>query len=168
MSEEKLEQNQREQPMTTNGKVIITAITAGVLWGLLGYMAYFFNFTKLGPALVLGPWAVGEWKDEVIGQFIGILFIAGLSIPVAFIYKVVLAKIPNMLVGVGYGIALWFLVFYVLNPLFPDLKSVSELGMNTNITTICLYSLYGVFIGYSISFDYEEMNRQKAEPNYSK
>ncbi|MFP3489296.1 YqhR family membrane protein, partial [Staphylococcus sp. SIMBA_130] len=45
-------------------------------------------------------------------------------------------------------------------PMFIDLPTITKLDRNTVITTICLYLLYGVFIGYSISFEYHE-NQQK-------
>ena len=62
--------------------------------------------------------------------------------------------------GILYGVVLWLIVFYGVNPLLPNLESVSHLERNTIITTLCLYILYGVFIGYSISFETQEMNRQ--------
>ncbi|OZM57641.1 hypothetical protein CIB95_04520 [Lottiidibacillus patelloidae] len=167
MAKEKLEQNQQEQPMSPLVKAMITGVVGGIFWSLLGYVAYIFSFTKLGPALVLQPWAVGDWKTGVLGQFIGIVAIGVLSIPVALIYKGLFSKIEGMWLGIVYGVGLWALVFFIFNPLFQDLKSVKELGWSTNITTICLYILYGVFIGYSISFDYKEMNREKSSEMYS-
>jgi hypothetical protein len=160
MAKEKLEQNQQEQPMSPITKSIITGVVGGILWSLIGYVAYIFNFSKLGPSLVLQPWALGDWKSGVLGQFIGIAAIGLLSIPVALIYKGLFSKIEGMWLGIVYGAGLWALVFFILNPLFPDLQSVKELGWDTNITTVCLYILYGVFVGYSISFNYKETNRQ--------
>jgi hypothetical protein len=63
-----------------------------------------------------------------------------------------------MWVGIVFGAALWGLVFFILNPMFPNLQTVFELPRNTIVTTACLYILYGVFVGYSISFDYNELN----------
>jgi hypothetical protein len=160
MAKEQLEQNQREKPLSPVAKAIVTGVVGGIFWSLIGYLAYIFNFSKLGPALVLQPWGVGEWKSEVLGQFVGIAAIGLLSIPVALIYKGLFSKIEGMWLGMVYGVGLWAFVFFILNPLFPDLQSVKELGWDTNITSVCLYILYGVFIGYSISFDYKEMIRQ--------
>lgn len=76
-----------------------------------------------------------------------------------FLYRLVLQKINKIWAGVGFGLGLWLIVFYVLNPIFPGLKSVQNLDLNTIITSICLYVLYGTFIGYSISYEYAEQQR---------
>jgi hypothetical protein len=158
---EKLEQNRREEPMSLIMKVIVIGFIGGVLWSSLAYLTYIFNFTVLSPNLVLQPWAVGSWKDSVLGNFIGIFVIGLLSILVAFLYYGLLKRIQSIWAGIIFGLALFGLVFYVLNPLFPGLQSVTELDRNTVITTICFYILYGVFIGYSISFEANEMQNYK-------
>jgi uncharacterized membrane protein YagU involved in acid resistance len=127
-----------------------------VFWSLLGYLAYFFHFTELSPNMILLPWAIGDWKYGKTGNYIAIFLIGLLSILVALLYYAFFRKMKSMWVGIVYGVALWFIVFYVLNPLVPSLQSVSKLERNTIITTICLYILYGVFIGYSISFETQE------------
>lgn len=158
-NQQSLEQNQKDDPMSYNAKVATIGVVGGLLWSTLGYIAFFFNFARIGPALVLMPWALGNWKNGYIGQIVGIVVIALLSILVAFIYKLLLEKVNSMWAGAVYGIILWLIVFYLLNPIFPGLKSVANLDSNTIITTLCLYLLYGVFIGYSISFEYQELKR---------
>lgn len=66
-------------------------------------------------------------------------------------------KIHSMWVGAGYGIILWCIVFLLLNPLLTPVKPILNLSIDTIITTLCVFILYGTFIGYSISFDYLEM-----------
>ncbi|WP_347549653.1 YqhR family membrane protein [Pseudalkalibacillus hwajinpoensis] len=163
--DQELEQNKQEQPLSFASKVVTIGIAGGLFWGLIGYLTYLFKFTKVPPSLILSPWALGEWKNQHLGQWIGILAIGLISILVAFLYKVTLVKINNMLAGLVYGAVLWLIVFYLLNPMFSDLPSLMKLDKNTVITTICLYLLYGVFIGYSISFEYHE--NQQARVSYS-
>jgi Conserved membrane protein YqhR len=162
MSENKkqFEQNKRERPMSLLMKVMITGFVGGVFWSLLGYLAYFFHFTEISPNMILTPWGVGDWKYGKLGNYIAIFLIGLLSILVALIYYAVLKQIKGMWGGILYGVVLWLIVFYGVNPLLPNLESVSHLERNTIITTLCLYILYGVFIGYSISFETQEMNRQ--------
>lgn len=50
---------------------------------------------------------------------------------------------------------------FVFNPIFQDVRAVTELKSDTIITTICIYLLYGLFVGYSISFEYNELNSEK-------
>lgn len=155
-----LEQNKKEEPMSIMAKVMVIGLCGGIFWSLLGYLLYIFNFTKISPNLVLQPWALGDWKNGLYGQFMGIFIIGLLSIGVALLYYAVLRRFEKIWVSMIFGIALWGFVFFILNPIFPDLKSVWELGRNTNITTVCLYLLYGVFIGYSISFEVNDIQKQ--------
>ena len=138
-------------------KVAIIGLTGGLLWSFVAYMASIINLTEISPNLILQPWALGAWKDKPLGNFISILLIGVISIVVALVYFVALKKFKSMIAGIIYGLALWAVVFYLLNPIFPNLKTVKELEMNTVITTLCLYILYGVFVGYSISFEAAEL-----------
>ena len=156
-----LEQNKVEEPMSLVAKVVTIGLFGGIFWSLLAYLSYIFNFTVISPNLVLEPWAVGDWKDGVRGQFIGVAIIGVLSIGVALVYYAVLRKFQSIWIGLLYGAVLWGLVFLVLNPIFPDLKTVNHLDRNTIITTVCFYILYGVFIGYSISFETNELAHAK-------
>ncbi|MCZ0754659.1 YqhR family membrane protein [Anoxybacillus sp. J5B_2022] len=158
---QQLEQNQREQPMALWMKAAITGFVGGVFWSLLGYLAHFFHFTELSPNMILLPWKIGDWKYGKTGNYLAIFLIGVLSIVVALLYYVLLRKMKSMWVGIGYGLALWILVFYVFNPMLPGLRPVSQLERNTIITTICLYILYGLFVGYSISFEAQENEQQK-------
>ena len=156
-----LEQNKHDEPMSMPAKVVLIGLFGGLFWSLLSYLAYLFKFTEISPNLILQPWAAGDWKDRVLGQFIGIFIIGLISIGVAFLYYGVLRKFRNMWVGLLFGLVLWAIVFYVLNPIFPGLKTVNQLERNTIITTICFYILYGVFVGYSISFEQNEISAER-------
>ena len=155
-NEQQLEQNQQEEPMSYNGKVATIGFIGGLFWGLIGYFSFYFNFINFGPALALMPWALGDWKNTYIGQIVGIVVIALLSILVAFLYKIIFQKIFNIWLPILFGLGLWAVVFLLLNPIFPGLKSVNNLDINSIITSVCLYILYGLFIGYSISYEYAE------------
>ncbi|OIJ16860.1 hypothetical protein BKP37_04155 [Anaerobacillus alkalilacustris] len=153
---ENLEQNKREQQMSFNGTVASIGFFGGLIWSLVGYFAFFFNFIRVGPALVLMPFALGDWKNGYLGQLVGIALISFISIPISFLYRYILARFNSIWPGIGFGFVLWFIVFYFLNPIFPGLKPLVDLDLNSIITGICLYVLYGVFIGYSISYEYSE------------
>ncbi|WP_453995075.1 YqhR family membrane protein [Bacillus nitroreducens] len=156
-----LEQNKKDSEMSLMGKVVVIGLFGGIFWSLLSYFTYIFHFTELSPNLVLKPWILGDWKNRVLGQFIGIFVIGIISIGVALLYYALLKKFQSIWVGAAFGLVLWLIVFYVFNPIFPDIKTVAELERNTVITTICFYILYGVFIGYSISFEENEMRSER-------
>lgn len=158
MEEKQLEQNQQEKPMSFITLVVITGFIGGILWSALGYLGYVFNFTEIRPNVVLEPWALGNWKNKWQGTILSLILIGGFSILAALIYYSLLRKVTGLLGGIVYGLVIFLFVFFALNPLFPSMKPVQELSKNTIITSICLYVLYGTFIGYTIS--YEEQERQ--------
>lgn len=156
MSDSKLEQDKQETHSSFMSRVVGVGFFGGLIWAAFGFIAYYLNFSKVGPALVLAPWALGKWKTQWIGQLISILIIALLSILVAIAYRYAFAKIKSMLAGILYGVALWAIVFFLFHPIFPGLEPMNTIGKNTVTTTLCIYILYGVFVGYSISFEYNE------------
>ncbi|PMC39582.1 hypothetical protein CJ195_06600 [Bacillus sp. UMB0899] len=153
-----LEQNKKEEPMSVMGKSIVTGFAGGVFWSAIAYLAYILNFTEISPNLILQPFTLGDWKDGVLGNIISIIIIGLISVGAALVYYAILKRFDGMWLGILYGGALWGLVFFILNPIFPNVETVFELSRATIVTTLCLYILYGVFIGYSISFDYKEFN----------
>ncbi|KKK33327.1 hypothetical protein WQ57_25180 [Mesobacillus campisalis] len=160
-NEKRLEQNQHEKPMSFISMVIITGLVGGILWSSLALLAYVFNFTEIRPNVILEPWALGDWKKGWIGTVFSILSIGLISIGAAIVYYALLRKFDSLWVGALYGGALFLLVFYVLNPIFPGIKPFLELSRNTLITSACFYVLFGVFVGYSISFEEAERNGKR-------
>jgi len=154
---------QNEESVSFQSSVAIIGFAGGVIWSLLGYLAYFLNFTKVGPSMILMPWALGEWKHGQMGHWIGILVIGVISIGVAFLYRILLARVNKYWPGIFFGAVLWFIVFGWLHPLFENVKSIFVMDLNTLVTTLSLYVLYGLFIGYSISYEYYERTLNQVE-----
>jgi hypothetical protein len=157
MAQSKKSGKNENQSASFLAKVVVIGLVGGILWSFIAYLASIVNLTEISPNLILQPWTLGAWKDKTLGNFISILLIGVISIVAALIYFAALKRFKSILVGMVYGVALWAIVFYLLNPVFPNLKTVKELEMNTVITTLCLYILYGVFVGYSISFEAAEL-----------
>lgn len=146
----------RKKPMSFPMIVALTGLVGGILWGGIGYLAYVFNFSEIRPNIILEPWALGGWKEKGLGTAFSIVMIGFISIIAAFIYYFVLRKFKSIMVGIFFGIGLFLLVFFVLNPLFPGMPPLNELKRNTIVTSICLYILFGAFIGYSISYEEQQ------------
>lgn len=157
----KLEQNQREKPMSLLGMTVITGLFGGIFWSGVAYLAYLFEFTEIRPNVILEPWTLGDWKEGWLGTVISIFIIGMLSIGAALIYYFTLRKFTRLYVGIAFGLALFLLVFLVLNPIFPGIAPFTELKRNTIITSICFYILFGVFVGYSISYEEDEIKKMR-------
>jgi hypothetical protein len=160
-SDPRLEQNQSEKPLSFLATVMVTGFIGGVFWSGIAYICYLFSFTKIEPNIIFEPWAVGNWKEKWIGIVLSILAYGIISIGVALAYYILLRKTKSMWIGVGYGLALFLVVFLILTPLFPSIKSFTSIDIYTLITTACIYILYGVFIGYSISYEENELRHHE-------
>ncbi|WP_339064095.1 YqhR family membrane protein [Tepidibacillus marianensis] len=128
------------------------------MWGFFSLAAYYLQFTDVGPSMyakpILNPDYVLTWQ----GHFIGLSFFIVFTLIVSLLYAQFLTKYPSPWVGIGYGLILWGLVFYVFNSWFHLTKPVHELGWNTNSVMISLYVLTGLFIGYSLSAEFNNQN----------
>ena len=157
----KLEQSQREKPLSLIGTVVLTGLVGGIFWSAIAFLAYFLNFTEIHPNVIIEPWTIGKWKTGWLGTVFSILLMGGIAILAALIYYVALRRFKSMWIGIAYGIVLFLLVFFVLNPIFPGISSFTELKRNTIVTSVCLYILFGVFVGYSISYEEDELQKRK-------
>ena len=146
---------EKSERNTTYGRIVLIGVFGAVIWGLVGYLSYLLNFTKYGPALILTPLfgAKGYFNSDAANQFSGILALAVVSIFVGIVYKWTLGRVKIIWVSIAFGLILWVFVFYILQPLVPGLLPVSKLDRNTIIPTLCLFVLYGLFVGYSIAYD---------------
>ena len=150
-------------PMSFPVMVFWTGLFGGLFWGTIGWIASYLNFTEIRPNVILEPWALGQWKHEWLGTLISIILISICSVVAAFIYYAALKKFKGFWFGMGYGLVLFAVVFFLLNPLFPGIKPFLDLNRDTIITSICIYIVYGIFIGYSINYEYQNNKVQDKE-----
>lgn len=165
MNQGNTENKEHKRPMSFFSLVIWTGMFGGVFWTLLGLLAYYFHFTEIRPNMILEPWALGDWKTGWLGTVISIIMIGFFSTGAAFGYYLVLRKFKTIWLGIAYGIGLFGTVFIILNPIFPSIKPFLQIDRNTMITSICLYILYGVFVGYTISYEESEIQTKKIKQN---
>ncbi|WP_186575816.1 YqhR family membrane protein [Aquibacillus kalidii] len=152
----KLEQNKQQKPVSLLSKALITGFIGGVFWSFIGAIASYFNFTSVSPAsFILRFWLHTGWSDGWLGQLVSIVIIGVLSTILALVYYVLLKNTQGIWPSALFGVALWFVVFYLLQPIFPNVEHMTKLTSDTIVTTFCLYLLYGIFIGYSISYEYQ-------------
>lgn len=158
--EKKLEQNKQEPKMTLLQRVLITGVFGGLFWGFMGSVLYYFNFSNVSPASFFPRSFMNQpWTDRWLGEWVGILTCGVISIVVAILYYAFLKKILGIWIGIAFGVALWGIMFWIANPIFSAVPSISSMNAATIVATGCIYILYGTFIGYSISFDYDDTQR---------
>lgn len=154
LKERQLSNNQEEKGNLL-GRSLFTGFFGGALWSLFGVIMYYFNFAEVSPkTFLLRSWLKTGWTDRWLGDIISILLAGLLSIVVAWTYYAIFKKIYSMWLGIIYGIVLWVIIFVVLQPIFPNVPILADLDGKTIVSTLCLFIIYGLFVGYSISYDY--------------
>lgn len=159
-------EGRREENVWT-GKAALHAlkigVAAGVLWGLVRWLATGLNFTEVTQAYLLDPFArrdalgSGWWQLAGWGAFIV------MSIVAAFVYWVVLGMLRGPWPGLLFGAAWWGIFYAGLGPVIGAVPPLRTIGWNSMATDFCLYVVWGLFIGYSLAFElHDEMKR---EPN---
>lgn len=141
--------------------VVIIGLFGGLLWSLVGFGFTFLNFMDVSPRFILTSWFDSKWINKVLGIFISVIIYCCLSVLFALLYYGVMRKIKSIFGGIIFGILLWLLLFGLISPMFSDLPSFVQMNFNTGFTSFCLLLLYGVFIGASVSYEYQELQLQK-------
>lgn len=150
-----------KEPLSYGATVTAIGLFAGVFWGGIFQLFAYFNFTEIGPTFVIRTWIKADFVKGWMGVILSLVCLSLISLLLACFYSVVFRKINSYWLGAGYGLVIWAFIFLLLRPLFPGMKTVMELSFNTIITTVCLFLLYGLFVGYSISFEYHERQLEK-------
>lgn len=154
---EKTEKNNNKKNLGKSiGRASVIGVFGGLIWSSAALVCQLLNFSKIGPSLLFAPLPLGSWKNHLYGQFLAIACIGLISIAFALLYQLTLSRFKTIWVGIVFGIFLWAIVFFAAQPLLPGLPPLKKIGWNTLTTTLCLYVLYGLFIGYSIAFEIEE------------
>lgn len=156
-----MSETKKVRPIIILPRSLFTGFVGGIIGSICGVLLYYFNFSEVAPrTFELRPWLEAGWTDRWIGDIISILVAGILSIVPAFIYYSLFKKMKSVWFAVIFGVALWVIIFYVLNPVFDNIPSVAQMSTSTIVSTICLYILYGTFIGFSISYDYHDSVRK--------
>lgn len=115
---------------------------------------YYFNIIEFN---VYTPWKklfmLGDkmrWYDYLIAT-IGYSFI---SIIIAFIYYIFGKKRVHWDLGAFYGIVLGIISYIIMPIILYDNHLLIEFGLKTHISFFVGFILFGMFIGYSISYEY--------------
>ncbi|REE70650.1 membrane protein YqhR [Paenibacillus taihuensis] len=136
---------------------------AGLIWGLVHWLLFALNFTKVMPAFLLDPFYKQSFLLKWWGGLLGIAAFIVFSIIATFIYKVLLGRLFGPWPGILYGMLWWALIFMTIGPAMSMTKAYNLIGYKTLITECCLFVLWGLFIGYTIAFEFsDEAGREPA------
>lgn len=145
-------------------RAILTGFIGGIFWGSVSIFLYYLNFMEISiRSIVLRSWVTNDWTNGWIGSVVSLLLLAIFSILAAIVYYSLWKRINTMWIGVIYGVILWIIVYYVFLPYIPNLPNLTQLSKETIVTTLSIFIIYGTFIGYSISYDYNDTVRDQID-----
>lgn len=143
--------------------ILSVGFYGGLFTSFLAYLAYLINFVPFGPGVLLQLFSIrlSPGIEGMVGHMLSILLISLVSIGSSYLYFMLFRHLESIWIGVLYGLAWWAVIFFGLNSLIPGVQSVRQLGLTTNTVFLSLFILYGLFIGYSISFNHKEMELER-------
>lgn len=149
-------QLQTDAQRTNFLKALNIGFFGGMIWSSLFIFMHLFKMTEVDPFFIFkftfgdSPW-IHKWYT-----YITLIITYGLiSIPIAIIYYYLLRRKRSWIYGVIYGVLLWVIFYYIIPILVIAFNPFLHYEAQTHISIICLMVLYGVFIGYSISYNHE-------------
>lgn len=141
-------------------RALLIGFWGGIIWGIFYLIMFLFNMIEIDHLALLKNWISAEWVNKWYGHIIFLFILSILSIVVAIVYYFTLKKTKSWVVGGVFGLAVLFIVYFVLPILTTGFNSFVQYELETHIAIHCLFFLYGVFVGYSISYDYEHMKHE--------
>lgn len=129
---------------------------AGVIWGGVKMIAYYLKFTRVLPGFMVEPFFLHKFLRSVGGTFTGWGFFILFSILASLLYVWLFRKAKGPYPGIVYGLAWWAIWFLFAGPLCGMVKPVIEWDVDSVVTEICLFTLWGLFIGYTINYEFTE------------
>lgn len=139
---------------------------AGLIWGGMKVLTYYLGFTKVWPAFLAKPYLKDSLLENWVGHLIGWGHFIVFSILAAVIYVFVLYRLKGPWPGLLYGAAWWLLLYLAIGPVSGMMKVLWKLDLNSIITDCCIFLLWGVFIGYTIAFEYTDERLREPMTNF--
>ncbi|WP_435171089.1 YqhR family membrane protein [Paenibacillus glycanilyticus] len=134
---------------------------AGLIWGILRWLFYELKFTTELPGMLADPFFKSTYLKTGWGIVVGIASYIVFSVLAALLYKVLLGRLRGPWPGVLYGLAWWAVIFLLLGPVLGMSRQITVAGWNTLFSELCIFLLWGLFIGYSIAFEFtDEASRE--------
>ena len=136
---------------------------AGLFWTCLRLISYYLKFTTEPVGFLLKGWVaatkLGGWYGLLLGSLAFIL----LSILASVIYMWLFRRMEGPWPGLWYGLA-WWIVLFIVTPQFGLTKLSIKAVYYSLATDACLFILWGMFIGFSIAFEFTDEASREPSP----
>lgn len=148
-----MENKQSQESLLT--RAVIVGFVGGLGSSIFSIAINLFNFSQVAlKSYLFIPIIHKKWPNIWVSHLSSIIIAAAISVLIALVYYALLRRLNSIWIGMLYGVILWLIVFLLVMPLYPNGDDIKSLNKDTIVSTICIFVLYGTFIGYSISHDY--------------
>lgn len=107
------------------------------------------------------PFFKHSFLDTGWGYAVGIAVFIVFSMIAALLYYALFGRLAGPYMGIIYGLLWWVAIFAALGPAMKITPALTVIGWDTLLTELCVFTLWGVFIGYSIAFEFtDEASRE--------
>lgn len=141
-------------------RTLVTGFFGGIIWGILYLIMFLFNMVEIDHLSILNKWLKADWIDKWYSHLLFLFILSILSMIIALVYFYTLKNRKSWVVGAIFGLAVLFVMYYILPMLTTGFNPFLQYEKETHVAITCLFILYGVFVGYSISYDYEHMKHE--------
>ncbi|MGL4819945.1 MAG: YqhR family membrane protein [Bacilli bacterium] len=152
----------RESKKSIYAKTVLLGTVGGLLLWFCIVLLDFLQFVEYGPNVFLFMFPFGDWVYDWRGSWISAIFIVSVSILVTFLYFALFRKISTMWIGILYGLALYAVIFFFYFPMLEDSLSWNR-TLENDVDLGCLFVMYGLFIGYSIAYEWNESDKRSVQ-----
>jgi hypothetical protein len=136
---------------------------AGLIWGAVKAAETYFKFTRIPATFMAKPFFAPSFMNTTAGFWMGWLAFIVFSIAASLLYAALFRKVVGHWTGLAYGAAWWALLYLLVGPSTGMMKWIYRYEWNTIATDACLFLLWGLFIGFSISFEFTD--EREREPS---
>lgn len=125
-------------------------------------ISYYCHFTEEPAAFLIKHWIVADQLTKAFGQILGSVSFIIFSILAAILYMWLFRSLEGPWPGLWYGLGWWGILFG-LGPILGFTAINRGVGFTYAATDLCMFIVWGLFIGYSIAFEFtDESTREPA------
>jgi len=136
---------------------------AGLIWGGVKGIFYFLRLTTVVPGYMVEPFFKSQFLKSQPGYYVGWGFFILFSLLATLVYILLFRKFKGPVPGILYGIVWWVILFVWVGPALHLMEPIQKLSTNTIFSELCLYLLWGLFIGYSTAHEYTDERKREPE-----
>jgi cation transport ATPase len=136
---------------------------AGLIWGLLRWLFYTLHFTVVAPGFLAEPFFKHSFMNTTAGHLVGLLFFIALSVVASLVYTFMFRKWKGPMPGIVYGLVWWVIFFVLTGPKLGMMNPLHRLTWDSIYTEICVFVLWGLFIGYTVAVEYTDERMREPE-----